>query len=157
MWFWHLNFWIIYSLLNSSEVNEIFITSGSLNSSEIIDVNQGYDTCAGSRPPAGYPLKVKGAVGTYIGGKPMVCGGRSSIEDYFRSCHFYNVNNDTWTAAEPMREPRFQVSVTKFYNVSHLISRNFESISNDAFNFYGTNFELFQSFNLTCVRRQQFY
>ena len=51
----------------------------------------------------------KGAIGTFIDGRPFVCGGRSSVEDYFDLCHSYNVANDSWTEEEPMKERRFQV------------------------------------------------
>jgi hypothetical protein len=104
--------------------NQIFITSGSSNKSEILDVSVGYDACS---PPADYPLRVQvsqssnvvyvenvltyvqGAVGTFMAGRPLVCGGRSSIEDYYNDCYYYNVNNNTWSSSTPMLERRFQV------------------------------------------------
>ena len=87
-------------------MNQIFITSGSSNTSEILDVSQIYDSCGEAAP---YPQKVDGAIGTFIGDRPLVCGGRSSVEDYFNDCFFYNVKNDSWSLSEPMKERRYQV------------------------------------------------
>ncbi len=84
------------------------MTGGSSNTSEILDVNSPRTPCPQFAP---HPLgTLKGAVGTFIAGRPVVCGGRSSVEDYYRSCHRYHVENDSWVEAEPMGERRFQAT-----------------------------------------------
>ena len=44
--------------------------------------------------PADYPLQVEGAVGTFVEERPLICGGRSSIEDYHDDCFHYNIYNN---------------------------------------------------------------
>ena len=52
---------------------------------------------------------VQGAVGTLIQGKPLVCGGRTSIEHYYNTCYKYIAEKNEWQEAQPMTERRFQV------------------------------------------------
>ena len=61
--------------------------------------------------PAPFPIKVEGAVGTYIDDKIMVCGGRSSFEDYSKRCFNYDNQKNYWEEAESMNDPRFQVRI----------------------------------------------
>ena len=64
--------------------------------------------------PADYPLQVEGAVGAFVEERPLICGGRSSIEDYHDDCFHYNIYNNrsvgrnaclitvkTWPSANP--------------------------------------------------------
>ncbi|TRY75090.1 hypothetical protein TCAL_13207 [Tigriopus californicus] len=95
--------------IDTDESSQILITGGSSNSSEYFDANSnGYLRCP--NPPS-YPIMVEGAFGTFIEGHPLICGGRSSVEDYYKSCYFYQNTNNSWVKAKPMMEPRFQASV----------------------------------------------
>ena len=73
------------------------------------------------RVPAPFPIKVEGAVGTYIDGKIMVCGGRSSFEDYSKRCFNYDNGKNEWEEADAMNDPRFQVNFA--FKLSNLLSR----------------------------------
>ena len=70
--------------------DQLFITTGNSKSSEIIAVTHSTRCIA----PADYPLRVEGAVGTFVEERPLICGGRSSIEDYHDDCFHYNIYNN---------------------------------------------------------------
>ena len=70
--------------------DQLFITTGNSRSSEIIAVTHSTRCIA----PADYPLRVEGAVGTFVEERPLICGGRSSIEDYHDDCFHYNIYNN---------------------------------------------------------------
>ena len=60
---------------------------------------------------APYPLRVEGAVGTLLGGRVRVCGGRSSLESYHSDCYDYDAGRNRWKRQDDMREKRFQVRI----------------------------------------------
>ena len=70
--------------------DQLFITTGNSKSSEIIAVTHSTRCIV----PADYPLQVEGAVGTFVEERPLICGGRSSIEDYHDDCFHYNIYNN---------------------------------------------------------------
>ena len=70
--------------------DQLFITTGNSKSSEIIAVTHSTRCIA----PADYPLRVEGAVGAFVEERPLICGGRSSIEDYHDDCFHYNIYNN---------------------------------------------------------------
>ena len=70
--------------------DQLFITTGNSKSSEIIAVTHSTRCII----PADYPLRVEGAVGTFVEERPLICGGRSSIEDYHDDCYHYNIFNN---------------------------------------------------------------
>ena len=74
----------------SAGSDQLFITTGNSKSSEIIAVTHSTRCIA----PADYPLRVEGAVGTFVEERPLICGGRSSIEDYHDDCFHYNIYNN---------------------------------------------------------------
>ena len=76
--------------------DQLFITTGNSKSSEIIAVTHSTRCII----PADYPLQVEGAVGTFVEERPLVCGGRSTIEDYHSDCFHYNIYNNRCARAE---------------------------------------------------------
>jgi hypothetical protein len=86
--------------------DQLFITTGNSNTTEIIAVTHPTRCII----PTPYPLKVEGAVATFVEERPLVCGGRSSIEDYHNDCFHYNIWNNSWSRGHATIERRFQAT-----------------------------------------------
>ena len=77
---------------------------GETDFSEVIDLINVDSTCGNITR---YPRIDSGMVGTHLSGKVMICGGSFTNE-----CYGYDVQNNSWSALEPMREVRHYPAAT---------------------------------------------
>jgi len=67
-------------------------SGGSISSVEIVDLTGNHPGCF---PTADFPIDIFGAVGAYVEGRVLVCGGDSGF-DYEQRCWSYDSVNDDW-------------------------------------------------------------
>ena len=87
-----------------------------IKSAEIINLLDS--TSSNCRKPVDYPLNVFGSIGTYIGGKSLVCGG----SDEKRSeCFGYRAKDRVWKAAGYMTVGRYNAASVRINQTHWLI------------------------------------
>ena len=59
---------------------------------EIVSLD-GRPDCA---KPEDFPVGIRDMVGTFVGGEPLVCGGRNSAGDSYSTCYGYSFESQTW-------------------------------------------------------------
>ena len=88
-------------------------TSNSLaRKTEVVDVVNG-ESCADL---ADFPLKNDGAVGAYLHGTPVVCGGH--YISYYQTCYKYT--NSGWQQFASMNEKRYRAAGVMHKNKFHV-------------------------------------
>ena len=65
-----------------------------------------------SSPRGNFPIKLQNAVGTFLGGRVIVCGGRDNNYNDLSTCWSYDPAEDRWTEDGRMQEEKTRSAAT---------------------------------------------